>query len=59
MTPRPPVYRDSRVKISLANNVTTTLSKFVNILVNVQGVKTVIRAWLVDVKVYNQLLEVS
>ncbi|MCJ1349846.1 hypothetical protein MMC31_008088 [Peltigera leucophlebia] len=59
MTPRPPIYRDSRVKISLANDATTTLSKFIKIPVNVQGVETVIRPWLVDVKVYDLLLGVS
>lgn len=55
---RLPVYRNSRVKISLANNATTTLSKFVKIPINVQGVETVIRAWLVNVKVYDLLLGV-
>ncbi|MCJ1345426.1 hypothetical protein MMC31_003633 [Peltigera leucophlebia] len=59
MTPRPPIYRDSRVKISLANDASTTLSEFVKIPVNVQGVETVIRAWLVDMKVYDLLLGVS
>lgn len=43
MTPRLPVYKNIRMKISLANNATTTLSKFVKIPVNVQGVETVFR----------------
>lgn len=58
MTSRSPVYRDSRMKISLANDTTTTLSKFVKIFINVQGVKLVIRAWLTDVKIYDLLLGV-
>lgn len=44
MNPRPRIYKDSRVKISFANDATTTLSKFIKISVNVQGVETVIRA---------------
>lgn len=58
MIPRLPVYRNSRVKISLADNATTTLSKFVRISINVQRVETVIRAWLVNMKVYDLLLGV-
>lgn len=34
MIPRLPIYRDSKVKISLANDATTTLSEFVKILEN-------------------------
>lgn len=59
MTLRPPIYRDNRVKISFTNNANITLSKFVKIPVNVQGVETVIQAWLVDMKVYDLLLGVS
>lgn len=58
MNPRPRIYKDSKVKISLANDATTTLNKFVRISVTVQGVETVVRAWLVDVKVYDLLLEI-
>lgn len=57
--PRPLIYRDSKVKISLANNATTTLSKFVKTPVNIQEIEIVVKAWLIDVKVYDLLLGVS
>lgn len=59
MTPRLSIYKDSRVKFNLANNTNTTLSKFIKIFVNLQEVEIVIRSQLVDVKVYDLLLEVS
>lgn len=53
------IYKDSRVKMSLATNIITTLSKFVKISVNVQGVKIIIRTWLINIKEYDLLLSVS
>lgn len=58
MRPRPKIFSDSRIKVSLANDSVTVLSEYVKISVNVQGVEAVVRAWLVDVGVYDLLLGV-
>ncbi len=58
MWPRPKIFSDSRIKVSLANDSVTVLSEYVKIPVNVQGVEAVVRAWLVDVGVYDLLLGV-
>ena len=41
------------------NNTLTTLTSFIMISVNVKGIKAVVKAWIVDVKVYDILLRVS
>lgn len=56
--PRPKIFSDSRIKVSLANDSVTVLSEYVKIPVNVQGVEAVVRAWLVDVGVFDLLLGV-
>ena len=58
MRPKPRIFSDSRIKVSLANDSVTVLSKYVKIPVNVQGIEAVVRAWLVDVEIYNLLLGV-
>lgn len=39
MRPRPRIFIDSRIKVSLANSSITELSEYVNIPVNVQGME--------------------
>ena len=58
MKPRPKIFSDSRIKVSLANDSFTVLSEYVKIPVNVQGIEAIIRAWLVDVEVHDLLLGV-
>ena len=41
------------------NDTLTTLTSFIMIPVNVKGIEAVIKAWIVNVKVYDILLEVS
>lgn len=39
--------------MSLANDNITTLDEYVVIPINIEGVKAVIKAWFVDVEVYD------
>ena len=45
--------------MSLANDSITTLTEYVRIPVNVEGVEAMVKAWLVNVEVYDLLLGVS
>ncbi|KAL8825271.1 MAG: hypothetical protein Q9170_007862, partial [Blastenia crenularia] len=54
--PRPKIYGDGYIRVSLANDTLDTLTKYVKIPVNVQGVQATIKAWVVDVDVYDILL---
>ena len=56
MSPRPLIFRDRQLRVSLANDNLTTLTEYVKIRVNVEGLDTMIMAWLIDVKVYDFLL---
>lgn len=56
---KPFIYTDGRLKISLANDTLTTLNEYVSLPVNIQGVVASIKAWLVDVDVYDLLLGVA
>ncbi len=56
MNPRPLIFRDGHLRVSLANDDLTTLTEYVKIRVNVEGVEAAIKAWLVDVEVYDLLL---
>lgn len=59
MNPGPAIQRDGRIRVSLANDSVTTLNKYVIIPINVEGVEAVIKAWLVDVGVYDLLLGIT
>ncbi|MCJ1346904.1 hypothetical protein MMC31_005124 [Peltigera leucophlebia] len=59
MKPRPTIQRDGRIRVSLANDSVTTLDEYVVIPINVEGVEAVIKAWLVDVEVYDLLLGIT
>lgn len=56
MNPRPLIFRDGHLRVSLANDDLTRLTEYVKIRANVEGVEAIIKAWLVDVEVYNLLL---
>lgn len=56
MSPRPLIFRDGHLRVCLANDDLTTLTEYFKILVNVEGVEAMIKAWLVDVEVYDLLL---
>lgn len=49
MSPRPLIFRDGLLRVSLANDDLTTLTEYVKIQVNVEGVEAMVKAWLVDV----------
>ncbi len=59
MKPKPRIWTDGYIRVSLANDSVTTLREYVLVPVNVEGIEAVIKAWLVDVEVYDLLLGVS
>ncbi len=59
MKPRPAIQRDGRIQVSLANDSVTILDEYVIIPISVEGVEAVIKAWLVDVEVYDLLLGIT
>jgi len=59
MKPKPRIRTDGYIRVSLANDSVTTLREYVLIPINVEGIEAVIKAWLVDVEVYDLLLGVS
>ncbi len=59
MKPRPVIQIDQHICISLTNDSVTTLDKYVIISINVERVKAVIMAWLVDVEIYDPLLGIT
>lgn len=56
MSPRPLIFRDGHLRARLANDDLTTLTEYVKIQVNVEGVEAMVKAWLVDVEAYDLLL---
>lgn len=44
--------------MSLANNNLIILTEYVKIRVNIEGVETAIKVWLIDVEVYDLLLDI-
>ena len=58
LQPRPRVYTDGHIRVSLANDSLTTLDKYVKLAVNIEGVECSIKAWMVNVDVYDLLLGV-
>jgi hypothetical protein len=59
MKSKPRIRTDGYIRISLANDFVTTLREYVLVSVNVEGIEAVIKAWLIDVEVYDLLLRVS
>lgn len=59
MKPRPAIKKDGHIRVSLANDSITILDKYVIISINVERVEVVIKAWLVDVEVYDLLLGIT
>lgn len=45
--------------MNLANESVTTLEKYVVIPIDIKGVEAVMKAWLVDVEVYDLLLDIT
>lgn len=56
MSPRPLIFQDRQLRVSLANDNLTTLTEYVKIQVNMEGVDAMIKAWLDDIEVYDLLL---
>ena len=56
MKPPPPIYNDGNLRVSLATDKIDVLTEYVKVPVNVEGVEAVIKAWLVDVDIYDLLL---
>lgn len=59
MQPMPRIRTDGNIRVSLANDSLTTLTSYVVIPVNVEGVECMVKAWIVDVHVYDLLLGVG
>ncbi len=59
MKPRPDIEKNDNIRVSLANDSVTTLDKYAIIPINVEGVEAVIKAWLVDIEVYDLLLGIT
>ncbi len=55
---KPRIRTDEYIRISLINDFVTTLREYVLISINVEEIEAVIKAWLIDVEVYDLLLEV-
>lgn len=56
MKPQPPIYNDGYLRVSLATDKIDVLTEYVKVPVNVEGVEAIIKAWLVDVDMYDLLL---
>ena len=59
MKPQPAIQKDNHIRMSLANDSVTTLDEYVIIPINVERVNAVIKAWLVDVEVYDLLFGIT
>jgi len=59
MKPKSRIRTDEYIRVSLVNDSVTTLREYVLIPINVEGIEAVIKAWLIDVEVYDLLLGVS
>jgi len=57
--PSPRIRTDGNIRVSLANDSITTLTSYVVIPINVEGVECMVKAWIVDVQVYDLLLGVG
>ncbi len=52
------IRTDEYIQVSLINDFITTLREYVLISINVEEIEAVIKAWLIDVEVYDLLLRV-
>ena len=57
--PRPIIYTDGYLRVSLATDKLDELTDYVFVPVNVQGVEAMIKAWIVRVDIYELLLGLS
>ena len=57
--PRPIVYTDGYLRVSLATDKLDELTDYVFVPVNVQGVQAMVKAWIVQVNIYDLLLGLS
>ena len=53
---QPPIYNDGYLRVSLATDKIDVLTEYVKVPVNVEGDEAIIKAWLVDVDIYDLLL---
>lgn len=56
MRPRPQIHTDGYLRVSLATDKLDTLTNYVLVPVNVEGVEATIKAWVVQVDIYDLLL---
>lgn len=56
MKPPPYIHSDGHLRVCLATDVISTLTNYVHLPVNVEGVRALIKAWVVDNQVYDLLL---
>lgn len=59
MVSMPRVYTNGYLRVSLATDKLDVLTDYVVIPVNVKGIKAYIKAWVVDVEIYDLLLGLS
>ena len=59
LIPPPKIYTNGYLKVSLATDKLDTLTDYTIIPVNVQGVEATVKAWVVDVDIYDLLLGLS
>ena len=63
MKPQPQIYNDGHLRVALATDKIDTLTEYVRVPVNVEGVEAPIKAWLrvlvVDVEIYDLLLDLT
>ena len=57
--PRPIIYTDGYLRVSLATDKLDELTDYMYVPVNVQGVEAIIKAWIVRVDIYELLLGLS
>ena len=54
--PPPRIHADGHLRVCLATDVISTLTNYVHLPVNVEGVQALVKVWVVDNQVYNLLL---
>ena len=59
LIPKPKVYTDGFLRVSLATDKLDTLTNYAILPVNVEGVEATVKAWIVDVDIYDMLLGLS
>lgn len=59
MKPLLAIQRDGCIHVSLINDSITTLDKYVIIPIHVKRIEVAIKVLLIDIKVYNSLLDIK